>query len=93
MSIYSPQRKAIYLSPNRLCLLHRRRSHSAPRGASCVRSVVDAHGLNVVSLSGSQRALSVLWYFLPFANKSCLLRIALFTHHLEERFYYLRVKV
>ena len=25
MSIYSPQRKAIYLSPNRLDLLHRRR--------------------------------------------------------------------
>jgi hypothetical protein len=25
MSIYSPERKAIYLSPNRLDLLHRRR--------------------------------------------------------------------
>lgn len=34
MSIYSPQRKAIYLSPNRLDLLHRRHGLSGDQELS-----------------------------------------------------------
>ncbi len=39
MSIYSPQRKAIYLSPNRLDLLHRRRGLSDHQNGCMVCAV------------------------------------------------------
>jgi hypothetical protein len=60
MSIYSPQRKAIYLSPNRLDLLHRRCGFS------------DWQNAPVASRTNSRPSSGAFSVYEPFLQKSMI---------------------